>query len=39
MRAGALRYFGRESVQVHGKLVAVTADDLAKVDASQIHMG
>ena len=39
VRAGVLRITGKDAVQVHGKLVALTADDLAKVDAAQIHMG
>lgn len=39
VRAGVLRLVGRESVQAHGKLVALTADELAKIDAAQVHVG
>jgi len=39
VRAGVLRLVGRESVQAHGRFVALTADELAKVDANQVVVG
>jgi len=39
VRAGHIDYHAEEMARLHGKNTVVTAQDLIKTDASQIHMG
>ena len=39
VKAGQIDYQADTSLQLHAKYALVTADDLVKVDAEQIHLG